>query len=499
MEMIVERADILACKADVAVVPVWGGKDAQNLTEVLPEVTHGPAERLVKMNEFRAELGQSVVLPAANGASHTAVVLLGLGVKDGYTLEVAREWTGHAVAIAKRLGGKTMAVGLPGEGLDDLDVRAAAEAVAVAAELADYSFDAFKKSASARRVKALTVIVSQGRDVFRARKGVERGVAIAGGVTVARDLVNMPAQSMTPELLAEAAERVAKAGGKQMKVKILDREQCQKLGMGAYLAVAQGADNPPKFIHVTYKPAKPTKKVVAIVGKGVTFDSGGLSLKPADAMMTMKCDMAGAAAVIGLFATLAAVQPRVEVHGIVAATENMPSGKAIRPGDIVKAANGKTIEILNTDAEGRLTLADALHYALKLKPTAVIDLATLTGACVVALGEEITGLMGNNSELAQKILASSRVAGEKMWEMPLERRYRPLIESEVADLRNIATSRYGGSLTAGLFLQEFVDETPWIHLDIAGPAFAEKPMTSYLGRGGTGHGVRTLVDYLGQL
>ncbi|MCR4312040.1 MAG: leucyl aminopeptidase, partial [Candidatus Uhrbacteria bacterium] len=369
----------------------------------------------------------------------------------------------------------------------------------IALELADYAFDTFKKSIGEKRLKAATLVVKHGRDMARARKGVERGVAIAAGVTVARDLVNMPAQTMTPEHLAEAAQRIAKAGGKHIKVKILDREQCAKLGMNAYLAVAQGADNPPKFIHLTYKPVRPTKKIVAIVGKGVTFDSGGLSLKPADSMMTMKCDMAGAAAVLGLFAALPSLQPRVEVHGIIAATENMPSGKAIRPGDVVKASNGKTIEILNTDAEGRLTMADALTYATKLKPTAMIDLATLTGACVVALGEEITGVMSNDRDLAQKIIASSKVAGEKMWEMPLERRYRPLIESEIADLRNIPTSRYGGSLTAGLFLQEFVDGMPWAHLDIAGPAYAEKPMASYLGRGGTGHGVRTLADYLSQL
>ena len=211
-------------------------------------------------------------------------------------------------------------------------------------------------------------------------------------------------------------------------------------------------------------------------------------------MMTMNCDMARAAAVLGFFSALAQLRPRVEVHGIVAATENMPSGKAIRPGDVVKASNGKTIEILNTDAEGRLTLADALTYAKKLEPTALVDLATLTGACVVALGEEITGLMSNNDNLAGSILGAAHRAGEKMWRMPLEKRYRSLVESDIADLRNIATTRYGGSLTAGLFLEEFVDGLPWAHLDIAGPAFAEKPMASYIGKGGTGHGVRTLVE-----
>jgi leucyl aminopeptidase len=301
---------------------------------------------------------------------------------------------------------------------------------------------------------------------------------------------------MTPVHLAEAATQVALASNGLVKVKILDRAECAKLKMGAFLAVAQGADHEPKFIHLTYTSPRPTKKVLAVVGKGVTFDSGGLSIKPADAMMTMKCDMAGAAAVIGFFATLARLKPRVNIHGVIAATENMVSGKAIRPGDIVHAANGKSIEILNTDAEGRLTLADAMTYVLKEKPDAMIDLATLTGACLVALGEEITGLMTNDKVLGKQVLDAALKAGEKMWELPLEPRYRDLINSDIADLRNIATSRYGGSLTAGLFLQEFVENTPWVHLDIAGPAYAERPMSSYLGKGGTGHGVRTLVEFV---
>ena len=499
MQMNVERIDIFECKADLAVIPVWSDEfSSESLVQEFPPSVSKPLLRQAKLQEFTGAFGQLLSL-TSNDDGHHNIIIVGLGGKKEFILETAREWAGIVVSAARKLGAKTMVLGLPGEGLTELDVRGVGEAVAVALELADYAFDTFKKNAGEKRLKSVTIIVKSGRDVARARKGVERGLALASGVTVARDLVNMPAQAMTPAHLAEAAERIAKAGGKQLKVKILDREQCQKLGMGAFLAVAQGADNPPKFIHLTYKPIKPSKKIIAVVGKGVTFDSGGLSIKPADAMMTMKCDMAGAAAVLGLFAVLPALAPRAEVHGLIAATENMPSGKAIRPGDVVKASSGKTIEVLNTDAEGRLTLADALTYAVKLKPTAIIDLATLTGACLVALGEEITGLMSNDRSLANKVLEASRVAGEKMWEMPLERRYRPLIESEIADLRNIPTTRYGGSLTAGLFLQEFVDDLPWVHLDIAGPAFAEKPIAAYLARGGTGHGVRTLAEYLSQI
>lgn len=496
MHIHVERCELFAIKADLAALPVWqDGFVLADVLERVPAPLRKAFARQAKAIGFTAGFGQAIAI-AGGDEAHGTLLVLGLGAKADFSLELAREWTGLVVARARTMAAKTITLPLPGFDGDDVDVRALAEATTVALELADYTFDTFKKSLSEKRLKTATLVVAHGRDVNRVRKGVARAVAIVGGVSVARDLVNMPAQSMTPDHLAEAAERIAKAGGKQIRVNILDREQCTKLGMGAYLAVALGSDNPPRFIHLTYKPTRPTKKSVAIVGKGVTFDSGGLSLKPADGMMTMKCDMAGAASVLGLFATLTALQPRVEVHGIIAAVENMPSGKAIRPGDIVKASNGKTIEILNTDAEGRLTLADALHYAVGLDVDAVIDLATLTGACVVALGEEITGLMSNDDELAEKLLESAQDAGEKMWEMPLEKRYRSLIDSEIADLRNIPTSRYGGSLTAGLFLQEFVNEVPWAHLDIAGPAFAEKPMASYIGKGGTGHGIRTLVEYL---
>lgn len=492
MNILGEKGDIFSTNTDVAIIPVVGGKERieASVVQTLPAHLRLVTERVLHNASFTGKLGEYVLIqnPQAHGPQTFFIIGLGEGT---VTLEKTREVIGVAVGLTRKIGAQTMAIAVQTWEMPFSDV---VEAMVVAAHCADYVFDTYKKSNSDKKITDFTLVLENGRDVLRARKAVERGEAIASGVTIARDLVNMPAHVMTPSALAEAAEHIAKEGGKSMKVKILDREECEKLGMGAYLAVALGADNPPKFIHLSYKPERPTKKRLVVVGKGVTFDSGGLSLKPADAMMTMKCDMAGAAAVLGLFTALAQLRPRVEVHGIVAATENMPSGKAIRPGDIVKASNGKTIEILNTDAEGRLTLADALTYAKRLSPTAMIDLATLTGACLVALGEEITGLMSNNDTLANAVLDAADRAGEKMWRMPLEKRYRSLIDSDVADLRNIPTSRYGGSLTAGLFLEEFVDGLPWVHLDLAGPAFAERPMASYLGKGGTGHGVRTLVE-----
>lgn len=413
-----------------------------------------------------------------------------VGWSDEGTRDMLRDAVGHVMQAAGRLGAESIAIVVP----ENLDAREAGQAMTEAALLAAYRYATYKK-APEHDVQTLTFVVDY-RKAAGFTKGSERATAVMKGVTLARDLVNAPPQDMHPEQLAQTARDIAKASKGRIKVKILEREDCEKLGMGAYLAVAQGSVFPPRFIHLTYTPEKPSKKSVAVVGKGITFDSGGLSLKPADAMMTMKCDMSGAAAVLGFFAAVTALAPKMTVHGVIAAAENMPSGNAYRPGDILRASNGKTIEVLNTDAEGRLTLADALDYAVKLQPQTVVDLATLTGACVVALGEEVAGLMCNDEDLAVAMLAAANRAGEKLWEMPLEPRYRSLIESDVADLRNIATSRYGGSLTAGLFLREFVADVPWAHLDIAGPAFAERPMSSYIGKGGTGYGVRTLVEFI---
>ncbi len=498
MNILGEKIDLFAAKADLLVLPVFGGKafSVDSLAERLPEAARKSATRQMKTLEFAGKPNETIVVELGQGHAHT-LAIIGLGDAEEATLETAREMVGAAVSCARRVGAKSLAVEIPVS--PEGDVADVAEAMVVAAQLADYAFDAYKPKNGAKRLKEMTLCIAQGRDVMRVRKAVEHGNAVASGVNIARDLVNMPAKVMTPSALAEAAERIAKEGGKNISLKVLEREECEALGMGAYLAVDDGSDTPLKFIHLTYTPERATRKRLAVVGKGVTFDSGGLSLKPGDSMMTMKCDMAGAAAVLGFFSVIGQLQPRVEIHGIVAAVENMPSGKAIRPGDIVKASNGKTIEILNTDAEGRLTLADALTYAVKLEPTAIVDLATLTGACLVGLGEEITGLMSNDDALADTVLMSAGDAGEKMWRMPLEKRYKSLIESDIADLRNIPTTRYGGSLTAGLFLEEFVDGLPWVHLDIAGPAFAEKPMGSYLGKGGTGHGVRTLVELLDQV
>lgn len=494
MTITVTKGGLFDSGAELLVIPVFAqGEFESKQLKSFDEALQKRAMKAAKALDFSGKLGQSLLLPVPAGASADDVLLVGVGEKKREQIANGlREAAGIMVTTAKRRGLRTIAIDLTQKDFKE----DAAEALATAALLADYTFETYKKGNPDKKLGTIDILAADARMVAAMRKRVLHAQTVLDGVTIARDLVNTPAQEMTPAHLAEAAQKIAESSNGTVSVKILNREECTELKMGAYLAVAQGAHHEPKFIHLTYISPRPTKKSLAIVGKGVTFDSGGLSLKPADAMMSMKCDMAGAAAVIGLFATLARLKPRVNIHGVIAATENMVSGKSIRPGDIVHASNGKSIEILNTDAEGRLTLADAMTYILKEKPDAMIDLATLTGACVVALGEEITGLMTNDKVLGRQVLEAAARVGEKMWELPLEARYRDQINSDIADLRNIPTSRYGGSLTAGLFLQEFVEGKPWVHLDIAGPAFAERPMSSYLGKGGTGHGVRTLVDFV---
>lgn len=499
MEISIKKGDILTHEAQMIAVGVYEQTKWEDVfIERINELLDGKFRKLAKIQQFEGKLGQSMIFPAPKSVNAEYFLVLGLGPFDKLENDHVREATGHAIASAKKLGVTDLAIELLGEdeGITSFDARKNAESMTIAALLADYEFTAYKKS-QAKAMSSMTIIAEDGKDVRKATAGVERGKIIADGVSVARDLVNTPGQDMNPDRLAEVAKQLTTMSDGMLTLTVLDRKACEKRKMGAYLAVAQGSEDEPRFIHLTYKPKKQAKKKIAFVGKGVTFDSGGLSLKPSDAMMTMKCDMAGGAAVLGIFATLARLQPSVEIHGIIAATDNMPSAKAIRPGDVVRASNGKTIEVLNTDAEGRLTLADALHYACELKPDVVIDFATLTGACVVGLGEEIAALMTPDEELGNKILQAADGAGEKLWRMPLEARYAQLLKSDIADLRNIARSRYGGSLTAGLFLSEFIsNDVEWAHLDIAGPAYAERPLASYLQKGGSGYAVRTMLDLL---
>ncbi|MGH7960297.1 MAG: leucyl aminopeptidase, partial [Candidatus Binatia bacterium] len=366
-------------------------------------------------------------------------------------------------------------------------------AVIEGTSLSGYAFNKYKSDKTEKPAIATLTLAGDGLQKTPAlTKALDAAQKVIPGVLLVRDLVNEPASVSTPTYLAEQATRLSHGNGLRTETWGLGKIKAAK--MAGLLAVARGSGEEPRFIKLVYKPTGKPKKKVALVGKGLTFDSGGLSLKPAKSMETMKLDMSGGATVLGVMQAVAQLKPQVHVTGYVPSTENMPSGTAQKPGDIIRYSNGKTVEVLNTDAEGRLILADALIHAVQDKPDVIIDLATLTGACVVALGQQIAGLFSNDEELAEALLRCGKETGEPLWRLPLVREYKEDIKSTVADIKNTGSGN-AGAIAAALFLQEFVGDVPWAHLDIAGPAFAEKD-GPYIPKGGTGFGVRTLVRYL---
>jgi leucyl aminopeptidase len=388
---------------------------------------------------------------------------------------------------AKQQKSKTLGISLP---VAQDDPTGSAQAIAEGVILALHVDNRFKSEADDKgaKLEGVDLLGMGGQDA-----AITRARAVCDGVILARELVAAPPNSVTPMSMAQTAEEIAQQYG--LALEVLEREECEKLGMGAFLGVAQASDMPPKFIHLTYKPEGTPRRKVAIVGKGLTFDSGGLNLKVSGSgIETMKMDMGGGAATLGAAKAIGQIKPDVEVHFISAATENMISGHALHPGDILTASNGKTIEVNNTDAEGRLTLADALVFAEKLEVDAIVDLATLTGAAIVALGNEIGGLWTTNETIATQLKMASEAAGEKFWVMPLEEKYFEGLKSPIADMKNTGP-RAGGSITAALFLKQFVKDTPWAHLDIAGPVWADKE-DGCANAGATGFPVRTLVNWV---
>ena len=423
------------------------------------------------------------------------VCLLGVG-DEPIRPRALRELAHRAGRAALQAGSPRLFLEIDPTWLGD-DVRHGASLLAQGLELATYRYDRYLKEEDAPppALEAAT-IVATGADTDAARRGLAHGQAVAAAIRTARDLGNGPAEVITPTALADfARERLPQVDAQaDVEVEVLDREACERAGMGLFLAVAKGSDEPPRFIHARYRPKGGSRGRVVLVGKGVTFDSGGYSLKPSEAMEEMKLDMCGAAAVLAAFEGAVALGVPWEVHAIVAATENMVSGHAYRLGDVFTASNGTTVEINNTDAEGRLTLADALVFGAKLEPDLMVDFATLTGACMVALGPKIAGVMSPSDTLAQSWVEIGARAGEDMWHLPLPKELDEQLESKIADLKNTG-ERWGGALTAGLFLSRFVDDTPWIHVDIAGPAMASKPWGVH-SQGGTGFAVASILELL---
>jgi len=424
--------------------------------------------------DFTGKAGQVAAVPGSDEMPFGSVVFVGLG--EDADAETLRRAAGAA-------GVATMRSATVATTLHQADVPGAAEAVALGFLLGQYRYDDKRSEPKPSVTETLALLGAADADLEQAAAGR----VIAEGVMLARDLVNTPAVDKPPVRMAEIAAEIAQRTG--MGITVYDEEQCVAEGFGGLLGVNAGATNPPRMVVFEYDPPDPAA-FVAVVGKGIVFDSGGLSIKPAAAMETMKTDMSGAAAVFGAMQAIAALELPVRVLGITPLTENMPGGAAVRPGDVLTARNGKTIEVLNTDAEGRLVLADGLSLAAEAEPDMIVDLATLTGACMVALGDKIAGLFGQG-DAPDVVAAAAEEAGERVWRLPIPADYRSKIDSDVADMKNTGP-RYGGAINAALLLQEFVGDASWAHLDIAGPARASEP-EHYVQKGGTGFGVRTLV------
>ncbi len=473
------RRKVFEHEAPMRVVAVLGGELSEE-GRWLDSSLDGALERILKESRYKGEFGTSMYIPLPE----VQVLLVGLGKRRGHRLDELRTLGVKIAEAVVERGVREAAV--ENFFADRFGKRETSRVLAEGLLLGGYRFTKYQSEAKPPRAR---FVIAQGFG-----PATERAVAVVEGVWLARDLVNEPPNVLTPVELARRAEKMAREVG--LEVRVLGPEEIQELGMGAYWSVAKGSDNEPRFIELIYRPAEEDpKRRLALVGKGLTFDTGGYSLKPPEAMKTMKGDMAGAAAVIGAMKAVAALKPPVEVRAYVAAAENMISGHAYRVDDVVRALNGKTIEVLNTDAEGRLTLADALAYASRQEPDAIVEVSTLTGACVVALGGEIAGLFAADEGLGREVERAAEAAGEKVWRMPMEKAYRRKLKSGVADLANVG-DRAGGAIQAALFLAEFAD-APFVHLDIAGPGFASSKEDHPFGpAGGTGFGVRTLAEWV---
>ena len=491
MNIRVQQGEIQKKADEAVVVNLFEGARPGGATGALDAALGGVVGDAVDCGDFKGGKNETLLLYTQGQIPARRVLVVGLGSQDGFGLEAARQAAGTAALKLQNLGIERATTILHGTGAGGLEPEAAAQAAAEASILACYRFDHYRSGGKKeKRLKDLTILEFDRNKLTAARRGARNGAHIAAATCLARDLANQPGNVATPVYLARAARKIARDQG--MRCRVLDEAAMKRLGMGGLLGVSQGSAQPARFIILEYNKKAGVRPLV-FAGKGVTFDSGGVSIKPGSGMDEMKFDMSGAAAVLGAMQAVASLQVPHYIVGLVAATENLLDGKSYKPGDILKTLSGKTIEILNTDAEGRLILADTLAYARRYKPAAAIDLATLTGACVVALGHHASGMMGNDDELAAKVGRAGEQSGERVWALPLWDEYREQVKSRVADLKN-SSGRPGGAITAAALLAEFARDYPWVHLDIAGTAYGDAARP-YIPRGGVGVGVRLLTQF----
>jgi leucyl aminopeptidase len=469
-------------------------------TAAVDQALGGAVSEAIAAGDVRGKKGEAAVFYARGAIPAPRVLVVGLGSQDGLSLQSIREAAAVAAKKARELGVASFSSIVHGAGSGGIDPQAAAQAVVEGTVLGLYRYQELKgKEPDRPDPKTLTLVQRDPAQAAAVAAGAEVGQVVAEAACLARDLVNRPANYATPTDLAEAAIEIA-SEFETMRCQVLTEEDAAELEMGAFLGVAQGSDEPAVFIVLEHNPGMPDLDTVVLVGKGITFDTGGISLKPAENMDRMRGDMGGAAAVLGAMLAVGQLNLPLHIVGLLPATENMPGSRAYKPGDVLVAMNGKTIEVISTDAEGRLILADALVYAARFEPQAVVDLATLTGACVVALGRGVAaGMFGTDDGLMERLRAASEASGERLWPMPLYDDYLDKIESLTADLTN-SGGREGGVGSSAIFLKQFAEGYPWAHLDIAGMTFEERPNTPqrppHLAKGGTGFGVRLLVEFL---
>jgi leucyl aminopeptidase len=486
MEIKAATGDILGMKADAIVVNHYeGAKQPEGAAAAADKALGGAITQLIKQGDIKGKLNEVTLIHSLGRLPAGRIVVAGLGKKKDITANKIRGGAAETCRYLRGKGVNSAAGTIP----DGIDIDEAVQATAEGVLLGLYTFRRHmtKKGNKSKDIKTYTIV---GKDKKRLEKAIEKARILAEAANWARDMVNEPSNFMTPADMAAAARKLAEKYG--LEIEVFEKEKIQELGMGGLLGVSQGSQQPPRFIVLNYK-GKATGGIdLVLAGKGITFDSGGISIKPSDGMADMKGDMAGGASVMATLMVIAKLKPKINVTALVPATENMPSGTAIKPGDIITAMNGKSIEVLNTDAEGRLILADALSYAKKLGAKAIIDVATLTGACHVALGSLCSGAFANNQALADRVIAAGKETGELMWQLPMYEEYREQLKSDFADIKNIG-NRYGGAITGAKFLEEFVGGTPWVHLDIAGTYETDKDK-GYLVKGATGVPVRMLVN-----
>jgi len=492
MEIKAATGDITKSKAGAILVTHYEGvKSPEGEAAAADKVLGGAISSLIKQGAIKGKLNEITVLYSLGKLPAERVVIIGLGKKKELTADKIRGAAAESCRYLRGKGATDIAAVAIGAGENGIKSDEAVRAITEGALLGLYTFKRHmtKKEDDNKEINTLTIYAT---NKSQAEKAIVPGKVVAEATNWARDMVNEPSNFMTPGDMAAEARQMAKKYG--LKVEVFEKEKIKEMGMGGLIGVSQGSQQPPKFIILTYKGRSADGIDVALVGKGLTFDSGGISIKPSEHMEDMKGDMAGGASMMGAIRAIAQFKPEINVTAFIPATENMPSGSAQKPGDIITALNGKTIEVINTDAEGRLILADALSYATKLGAKMIIDAATLTGACQVALGNACSGAFTNNQPLVDKIIAAGKEVGESAWQMPMFEEYKELNKSDFADIKNSGT-RYGGAITAAKFLEEFVDKTPWVHLDIAGTYDTDKEK-GYQIKGATGVPVRTLVSFV---